>query len=164
MWFIEVDFINSHIYNILGTVLMVVFNNLFCEMTSTCLLQKNYFYLKKHKLGHWAIKNCCLRRKQLPKYEYKIVFHKRNYITVKKVKYLDGNFYLFLTPFLFFLHSHLYFLLQERKHSSWYCRVQWLMGRASDSRLREPGFESCAAVLKPWPNFSLYIAPVQSAV
>ena len=28
-------------------------------------------------------------------------------------------------------------------------RVQWLRGRASDSRLREPGFESCAAVLKP---------------
>ena len=26
-------------------------------------------------------------------------------------------------------------------------------GRASDSRLREPGFESCAAVLKPWAGF-----------
>ena len=33
------------------------------------------------------------------------------------------------------------------------CRVQWLMGRASDSRLREPGFEYCAAVLKPWASF-----------
>ena len=32
-------------------------------------------------------------------------------------------------------------------------RVQWLRGRASDSRLREPGFESCAAVLKPWASF-----------
>ena len=26
-------------------------------------------------------------------------------------------------------------------------------GRASDSRLREPGFESCAAVLKHWASF-----------
>ena len=36
-------------------------------------------------------------------------------------------------------------------HHSGYCcsRAQWLRGRASDSRLREPGFESCAAVLKP---------------
>ena len=32
-------------------------------------------------------------------------------------------------------------------------RAQWLRGRASDSRLREPGFESCAAVLKPWASF-----------
>ena len=29
-------------------------------------------------------------------------------------------------------------------------RSQWLRSRASDSRLRKPGFESCAAVLKPW--------------
>ena len=35
-------------------------------------------------------------------------------------------------------------LLKER------CRLQWLRGRASDSRLRGPRFESCAAVLKPW--------------
>ena len=28
-------------------------------------------------------------------------------------------------------------------------RAQWPRGRASVSRLREPGFESCAAVLKP---------------
>ena len=28
--------------------------------------------------------------------------------------------------------------------------AHWLRGRASHSRLREPGFESCAAVLKPW--------------
>ena len=33
------------------------------------------------------------------------------------------------------------------------CRAQWLRGRASDSRLRKPGFESCAAVLKPWASF-----------
>ena len=31
--------------------------------------------------------------------------------------------------------------------------AQWLRGRAPDSRLREPGFESCAAVLKPWASF-----------
>ena len=34
-----------------------------------------------------------------------------------------------------------------------HCRAQWLRGRASDSRLREPGFESCAAGLKPWARF-----------
>ena len=34
-----------------------------------------------------------------------------------------------------------------------HCGVQWLRGRASDSRLREPRFESCAAVLKPWASF-----------
>ena len=32
-------------------------------------------------------------------------------------------------------------------------RAQWFRGRASDSRLRDPGFESCAAVLKPWARF-----------
>ena len=32
-------------------------------------------------------------------------------------------------------------------------RVQWLRGRASDSRLREPGFESYAAVLKTLGKF-----------
>ena len=32
-------------------------------------------------------------------------------------------------------------------------RAQWLRNRASDSRLREPGFESCAAVLKSWARF-----------
>ena len=32
----------------------------------------------------------------------------------------------------------------------WYCRAQWFRGGASDSRLREPGFETCAAVTKPW--------------
>ena len=31
----------------------------------------------------------------------------------------------------------------------WICRAQWLRGRSSDSRLRGPGFESYAAVLKP---------------
>ena len=31
--------------------------------------------------------------------------------------------------------------------------AQWLMGRASDSRLQEPRFESCAAVLKPRASF-----------
>ena len=28
-----------------------------------------------------------------------------------------------------------------------------LVVRASDYRLRKPGFESCAAVLKPWANY-----------
>ena len=31
--------------------------------------------------------------------------------------------------------------------------MQWLRGRAPDSRLREPVFESCAAVLKPWASY-----------
>ena len=35
----------------------------------------------------------------------------------------------------------------------WVSRAQWLRGRASDSRLREPRFKSCAAVLKPWASF-----------
>ena len=34
-----------------------------------------------------------------------------------------------------------------------FSRVQWLRGRATEYRLREPGFESCAAVLKPWASF-----------
>ena len=35
--------------------------------------------------------------------------------------------------------------------------MQWLMGRALDSRLKEPGFKSCAAVLKPWASlFTLH--------
>ena len=33
------------------------------------------------------------------------------------------------------------------------CRAQWLRGRASDSQLREPRFESCAAMLKPRASF-----------
>ena len=32
-------------------------------------------------------------------------------------------------------------------------RVQWLRGRALDSRLGEPGFVSCAAELNPWATF-----------
>ena len=35
-------------------------------------------------------------------------------------------------------------------------RAQWLRGRASDSRLRGPRFESCDAVLKLWANFTLH--------
>ena len=34
-----------------------------------------------------------------------------------------------------------------------YKRAQWLRGRASDSRVRGPGLESRAAVLKPWASF-----------
>ena len=43
----------------------------------------------------------------------------------------------------------------SRRHATYIhtCRAQWLRGRAPDSRLREPGFESCAAVLKPWASF-----------
>ena len=33
------------------------------------------------------------------------------------------------------------------------CRAQWLKGTASNSQLREPGFESGVAVLKPWAKF-----------
>ena len=45
-----------------------------------------------------------------------------------------------------------------------YCRAQWLRGTASGSQLREPGLESWAAVWNLWQFFSLYIAPVQSAI
>ena len=34
-----------------------------------------------------------------------------------------------------------------------YHGAPWLRGRELDSRLRGPGFESCAAVLKPWASF-----------
>ena len=44
-------------------------------------------------------------------------------------------------------------------------KAQWLRGRASDSRLREPGFESCAVVLKPWANiFTLYCSSSLSCI
>ena len=46
-----------------------------------------------------------------------------------------------------------YNLIVIRLEQLHYCRAQWLRGRASDSRLRGPGFESCAAVLKPWAIF-----------
>ena len=51
--------------------------------------------------------------------------------------------------------------LAEIRHQIWlmcidimryYRRAEWLRGRASDSRLREPGFDSCAAVLKHWAS------------
>ena len=44
------------------------------------------------------------------------------------------------------------------------CREQSFSGRALDSRLREPLFESCAAVLNFAQVYSLHIAPFQSAV
>ena len=38
-----------------------------------------------------------------------------------------------------------------------WCRAQWLRGRSLDFRPREPGFVSCAALLKPWAIiFTLY--------
>ena len=41
----------------------------------------------------------------------------------------------------------------------------WLRGRASDSRLRGPGFESCAAVLKPWASvFTLHCSSPLSCI
>ena len=44
-------------------------------------------------------------------------------------------------------------------------RAQWLRGRASGSRLREPGFESCAAVLKPWARvFTLHCSSSLSCI
>ena len=49
-------------------------------------------------------------------------------------------------------------------HTSVDVGLQWLRGRASYSRLREPGFESCAAVVNIEHVFSFYIAPVHSAV
>ena len=45
--------------------------------------------------------------------------------------------------------------------------AQWRSGavaRASDSRIGEPGFESCAAVLNLGHVRSLYIAPAHSVV
>ena len=46
-----------------------------------------------------------------------------------------------------------------------FCRAQWLRGRVSDCRLREPGFESCAAVLKPWASlFTLHCSSSRSCI
>ena len=45
------------------------------------------------------------------------------------------------------------------------CRAHWLRGRVMDSRLREPGFESCAAVLKSWTSFfTLYCSSLLSCI
>ena len=45
------------------------------------------------------------------------------------------------------------------------CRAPWLRGRALDSKLREPGFESCAAVLKPWASlFTLHCSSSLSCI
>ena len=44
-----------------------------------------------------------------------------------------------------YIHTHIWYICIYR--------VQWLRGRAPDFRLREPGFESCAAVLKPGASF-----------
>ena len=46
-----------------------------------------------------------------------------------------------------------------------YCRrAQWLRGRPSDSRLREPGFESCAAVLISWARFFTHCSSLLSCI
>ena len=46
-----------------------------------------------------------------------------------------------------------------------YGRAHWLRGRASDSQLRGPGFESCAAVLKPWASlFTLHCSSSLSCI
>ena len=43
--------------------------------------------------------------------------------------------------------------------------AQWLRGRASYSRLREPGFESYSAVLRPWASFfTLYCSSSLSCI
>ena len=44
-------------------------------------------------------------------------------------------------------------ICSRKQNRPYICRTQWLRGRPPDSRLREPGFESCAAVLKPWASF-----------
>ena len=44
-------------------------------------------------------------------------------------------------------------------------REEWHRCKASDFGVREPGFESCVALLKPWASFfSFYIALVHSAI
>ena len=44
-------------------------------------------------------------------------------------------------------------------------RAQRLMGRTSDSRLREPEFESCAAMLNPWASlFTLHCSSSLSCI
>ena len=44
-------------------------------------------------------------------------------------------------------------------------RAQWPRGTVSDARLREPGFESCAALLKPWASlFALHCSSLLSCM
>ena len=72
-------------------------------------------------------------------------------------------------------HEGRYVYIQWHQASHWYVYIQWPViaaalvdtswraritaqvehngSGASDSRLREPGFESCAVVLKPWASF-----------
>ena len=45
-----------------------------------------------------------------------------------------------------------------------YSRAQWFRGRASDSHLREPGFESCAAVLRPSSFLTLHCSSSLSCI
>ena len=50
-------------------------------------------------------------------------------------------------------------------HTCYFHRAPWLRGRASDSRLREPVFGSCAAVLKPWASvFTLHCSSSLSCI
>ena len=42
---------------------------------------------------------------------------------------------------------------EKHRELDYVCRALWLRGRALDSQLREPGFKSCAVVLKPWSSF-----------
>ena len=51
------------------------------------------------------------------------------------------------------VHSYTYSKLPKLYVTKTRGFVQWFRGRALDSRLREPGFESCAVVLKPWERF-----------
>ena len=72
-----------------------------------------------------------------------------------------NNWWLSVLEFFLFWHAINRTTLHEHpanqtRHSSGvvlFCRVQWLRGRALDSRLWEPGFKSCAAVLKPWATY-----------
>jgi len=64
--------------------------------------------------------------------------------------------YYKLNPYIIYQSSTVCMLwiaqLPSSHFTNTFCRAQWLRGRAADSRLRESGFESCAAVLKPFFN------------
>ena len=51
-------------------------------------------------------------------------------------------------------HTHTHTHPHTHTHTT-LCRAQWRRGRASDSRLRETGFESCVVVLKCWASFCI---------
>ena len=114
-----------------------------------------------HKLTTWRI--LMTNRLRLPMEQFMkginiIVFSSLKWSGMPSSRIICSIHLLFLMSYDT-LHTKVTTKVQINKFV-FYCmhrRAQWLRSRASDSRLREPGFESCAAVLKPWASvFTLH--------